>query len=66
MQNRCCKDCKERAVGCHSVCPESLEYKTRLEELRRKREIESQAQAAEYEIRAQFAKRRRNHRRPEA
>ena len=66
MQNRCCKDCQDRAVGCHSTCPKYIAYKKEIEAIRKKRLLEGQAEAAEYEIRAQFAERRRRHKRPEA
>lgn len=27
----CCKDCRERAIGCHGACERYREYKARLE-----------------------------------
>lgn len=32
-----CKDCKERAIGCHSTCEKYKKYRTEWEELKKKK-----------------------------
>lgn len=35
-----CYDCKERCIGCHSVCPKYAEYKLYLQRIRERKEKE--------------------------
>ena len=39
--NKCCKDCIERAPGCHAECTRYAEFKERLEKIKTERRKES-------------------------
>lgn len=40
MQNKCCKDCSNRKVGCHAECTRYAEFKERLEKIKIERRKE--------------------------
>ena len=51
-----CKDCTDRFVGCHSVCPIYIHYKKEIDDLRKEKMKYNQIKSDCYEIRRAFYK----------
>lgn len=40
--NCSCKDCTKRTVGCHASCPDYIQYRERLETIKKKKRKEDE------------------------
>ena len=53
-----CKDCTDRFVGCHSVCPIYIHYKKEIDDRRKEKMKYNQIKSDCYEIRRAFYKKK--------
>lgn len=53
-----CKDCTDRFVGCHSVCPIYINYKKEIDDLRKEKMKYNQTKSDCYETRRAFYKKK--------
>ena len=58
--NRCCKGCEKRYVGCHSTCEEYKEYRKEMDEQKQNKHLKREIEV--YLIQQSLKKKRRKRR----
>lgn len=53
MANNCCKDCKDRHIGCHGKCESYKEFQRRNAEINKRKRFENGLHS--YEMRKRLA-----------